>query len=99
MAQITNFDRETFLIHALELKLWLFEVCIGSHSLAMFAKKNFRSTRDKFYGRAGCVDDPSPNIVYKAILMPACIVWLYYVSSSTVWWFSDHFFLLSVWSP
>ena len=39
MAQITNFDRETFLIHALELKLWLFEVCIGSHSLAMFAKK------------------------------------------------------------
>ena len=39
MAQITNFDRETFLIYALELKLWLFEVCIGSHSLAMFAKK------------------------------------------------------------
>ena len=39
MAQITNFDRETFLIHTLELKLWLFEVCIGSHSLAMFAKK------------------------------------------------------------
>ena len=39
MAQITNFDRET-LIHTLELKLWLFEVCIGSHSLAMFAKKS-----------------------------------------------------------
>ena len=29
MAQIMNFDRET-LIHALELKLWLFEVYIGS---------------------------------------------------------------------
>ena len=39
MAQITNFDRETFLIHTLELKLWIFEVGIGSHSYAMFAKK------------------------------------------------------------
>ena len=63
MAQITNFDRETFLIHALELKLWLFEVCIGSDSLAMFAKKNFTGTRNKFYGRAGYVDDPLPNII------------------------------------
>ena len=45
MAQITNFDRETFLIHALELKLWLFEVCIGSHSLAMFSKKIFTGAR------------------------------------------------------
>ena len=54
----------------------------------MFAHK-------KNYGRAGYVDDPLPNIVYMAIRMPACIV-----SSSTVWWFSDHFFfLLSVWSP
>ena len=43
MAQITNFDRKTFLIHALELNLWLFEVCIGSHSLAMFAKKVLRA--------------------------------------------------------
>ena len=34
-----------------------------------------------------------PYIVYIAIWMPACIVWLYY---ATVWWFSDHFFLLSV---
>ena len=52
MAQITNFDRETFLIHALELKLWLFEVCIGSHSLAMFAKKNLRA-REKFLRARG----------------------------------------------
>ena len=58
----------------------------------MFAHK-------KNYGRAGYVDDPLPNIVYMAIRMPACIVWLYYASSSTVWWFLDHFFLLSVWSP
>ena len=58
----------------------------------MFAHK-------KNYGRAGYVDDPLPNIVYMAILMPACIVWLFYASSSTVWLFSDHFFLLSVWSP
>ena len=99
MAQITNFDRETFLIHALESKLWLFEVCIGSHSLAMFAKKFFTGKRDKFYGRAGYVDDPLPNIVHIAVLVPACIVWLYYAPSSTVWWFLDHFFLLSVWSP
>ena len=37
----------------------------------MFARK-------KNYGRAGYVDDPLPNIVHMAILMPACIVWLYY---------------------
>ena len=58
----------------------------------MFAHK-------KNYGRAGYVDDPLPNIVYMAIRMLACIVWLYYASSSTMWWFLDHFFLLSVWSP
>ena len=40
MVQITNFDVKT-LIHALELKLWLFEVCIGSHLLAMFAHTKF----------------------------------------------------------
>ena len=45
----------------------------------------------KKYGRAGYVDDPLPNIVYKAIWMPTCIVWLYYASSSIVWWFSNHF--------
>ena len=28
----------------------------------------------KNYGRAGYVDDPIPNIMYMAILMPACIV-------------------------
>ena len=39
----------------------------------MFAHK-------KNYGRAGYVDDPLPNIVYMAIWMPACIVWLYYAT-------------------
>ena len=34
-----------------------------------------------------------------AILMPACIVWLYYASSSTVWRFSDHFFFCLVCGP
>ena len=58
----------------------------------MFAHK-------KNYGRAGYVDDPLPNIVYMAIRMPACIVWLYYASSSTVWWFSDHFFFCLVCGP
>ena len=76
MAQIMNFDREIFLIHALELKLWFFEVCIGSHSLAMFAK-NFTGTPDKFYGRAGYVDDPLPNIVNNNLgACLHCIVWL-----------------------
>ena len=53
MAQITNFDRETSLIHTLELKLWLFEVCIGSHSLAMFAKKFLRANGINFTGARG----------------------------------------------
>ena len=55
----------------------------------MFAHKN--------YGRAGYVDDPLPNIVHMAILIPACVVWLYYACSSTVVVFGP--FLLSVWSP
>ena len=99
MAQITNFDRETFLIHALELKLWLFEVCIGSHSLAMFAKKNLRARGINLMDARGTLTTLFPNIVHTAVWVPACIVWLYYASSSTVWLFSAHFFLLSVWSP
>ena len=42
----------------------------------------------KNYVRAGYVDDPLPNTVNNAVWMS---VWLYYVSSSTVWWFLDHF--------
>ena len=53
MAQITNFDQETFLIHALELKLWLFEVCIGRHSLAMFPKNILRAHRINLTGARG----------------------------------------------
>ena len=53
MAQIMNFDREIYLIHALESKLWLFEVCIGSHSLAMFAKKILRAHGKNFTGARG----------------------------------------------
>ena len=60
-----------FFDHALELKLRPFEVsqyvCIGSHAFATFS-------HEKNYGRAGYVDDPIPNIMYMAILMPACIV-------------------------
>ena len=77
MAQITNFDRETFLIHALELKLWLFEVCIGSHSLAMFAKKILRAHGINFTGARG-------TLTALAVWVPACIVWLYYAPSSAV---------------
>ena len=55
-------------------------------------QKNFTGTRKKFYGRAAYVDDPLPNIVHIAVWVSACILWLYYASSSTVWWFSDHFF-------
>ena len=42
--------------------------------------KIFMGARDKFYGRAGYVDDPIPNIVPIAVWVPACIVWLYYAS-------------------
>ena len=57
-------------------------------------QKIFTGKRDKFYRRAGYVNDPLPNIVHIAVWVPACIVWLYSASSSTVWWFSDHFFCL-----
>ena len=56
----------------------------------MFAHK-------KYYGRAGYVDDPLPNIVYVALLMLA----LYGSTmhpTRLLWWFLDHFFPLSVWS-
>ena len=80
MAQITNFDRETFLIHALELKLWLFEVCIGSHSLVMFAKKILRAHGKNFMGARGTL-----TTLYQTLLIiiwvPACIVWLLYMHS------------------
>ena len=74
MAQITNFDRETFLIHALELKLWLFEVCIGSHSLAMFAKKFLRANGINFTGARGTL-----TTLYRTlcILLFGCLLALY----------------------
>ena len=53
----------------------------------------------KNYEHAGYVDDPLPNIVYMGIWMPACIVWLYYASSSIMWWFSDHLFFCLVCGP
>ena len=40
----------------------------------------------------GYVDDPLPNIVYIAFWIPACVGWLYYASTSTIWWFPDFFF-------
>ena len=95
MAQITNFDRETFFIHALEFKLWLFEVCIGSHSLAVFANKILRARGINFTGARGTLTTLyRMNIVHIAVWVPACIVWLNYASSSTVWWFLNHFFCL-----
>ena len=74
MAQITNFDRETFLIHALELKLWLLEVCIGSHSLAMFAKKFLRANGINFTGARGTL-----TTLYRTlyILLFGCLLALY----------------------
>ena len=74
MAQITNFDRETFLIHTLQLKLWLFEVCIGSHSLAMFAKKFLRAREKKFTGARRTL-----TTLYRrlCILLFGCLLALY----------------------
>ena len=74
MAQITNFDRETFLIHALELKLWLFEVCIGSHSLAMFAKKFLRVRGINFTGARGTLTTLYQTL---CILLLGCLLALY----------------------
>ena len=56
------------LIHPLELKLQGFKCFQGSHAIAMFTHKD--------YGCMGYVDNPLPNIVYMAILMATCIVWL-----------------------
>ena len=96
MDRTCKFVCNGILIHALQFKLQPFEVspyvCIGSHAFAMFAHK-------KNYGRAGYVDDPLPNIVYMAIWILACIVGLYYASSSTVWWFLDNFFSCLVCGP
>ena len=65
---------ETSLIHALEFKLYLFEVCIESHSLAMYVCQiNFTGTRNKFYGRSGYVDDPLPNIHCEYCYLDACL--------------------------
>ena len=86
MVQITSLDIKIFLIHALALKLWLFEVCIGSHSLAMFALR-------KFTGVQGTL---KTLILYGAIWMPACIVGLHYASSSTMWWCLDNIFFCLV---
>ena len=74
MAQITNFDGEIFLIHALELKLWLFEVCTGSHSLAMFAKKILRANGINFTGARGTL-----TTLYRTlcILLFGCLLALY----------------------
>ena len=84
--------RRQILIHTLELKLKHFKVlsyvCIGNHVFAMFA-------HEKNYRRVGYVDDFLLNIVYIALRMPACIVWLYYASSLIMWRILDNpFFCL-----
>ena len=89
MAQITNFDRDTFLIHTLELKLWLFEVCIGSHSLAMFAKKFLRVREKKFMGARRTLTTLYQRL---CILRFGCLLALYGSTTHPVWCFSDHFF-------
>ena len=73
MAKITNFDRDTFLIHTLELKLRLLEcspyVCIGKPCICNVSTFGVRYLETRY------VDDPLPNI---AIWMPIFIVWPYY---------------------
>ena len=88
MVQITSLDIKIFLIHALALKLWLFEVCIGSHSLAMFALRKFTGVR------AGYVEDPYSVWCYLDACLhcgaPLCIQLNYVVVSR------QYFFLLSI---
>ena len=96
MAQITNFDQETFLIHALELKLWLLKVCIGSHSLAMFAKKFLRANGINFTGARGTL-----TTLYRTlyILLFGCLLGSTMHPARLCGGFRTTFFLLSVWSP
>ena len=54
--------------------MWWFYFC--SHAFAMFAHKNF-------YGCAGYVDDPLPNIVYIALWW--CLLALYGSTMSILW--------------
>ena len=102
MVQITNFDRETILIHALELKLWFHEVCIGSHSLAMFAKKMLRASGINFTGARGMLTTlyRTRCMVYIAVWVPACMhcMALLCIQLDCVVVFGP-FFLLSVWFP
>ena len=59
--------------HALELKLWLFEVCIGSHSLTMYVcQKNLWANRINST-HAGYVNDPLPNIHCAYCCLGACL--------------------------
>ena len=62
-------------------------------------QKKFTGTRNNFTGARRTLTTLYRTSCNIAVWVPACIVWLYYASSLTVWWFSDHFFLLSVWSP
>ena len=62
------------------------EVCIESHTLGMFAKKILRVHKIKFMGAQGTLMTFYQTcIVNIAVWVPACIVCLYYASSSAVW--------------
>jgi hypothetical protein len=83
--------QQGILIHALELKLWHFEVL--HMLLAIFAQK-------KNYGHVGYADDPLPNIVHIGCLLAICGSTMH-PAQLCMWWFPDNFFfcLVSVWSP
>ena len=91
--------RKGILIHTLELTLWHLEVfpyvCAGKPCLCnIFCPRamwgacmaTHAHKRDNLY----------PLWLKLKFSLPACIVWLYYASSSTMWPFLDNFFLLSV---
>ena len=83
------------LIHTLESKLRPFEVFpyvyTGKPCICNVSAHALREGR----GQARTSTwRPSPFLSKLMYRLPACIVWLYYASSSPMWWFTDNFFCL-----
>jgi hypothetical protein len=79
-----------FALRIKDMALWSSPyVCTGSHTHAMFAHK-------KIMGVQGTLTTLYRTLCILLFGMPACIVWLYSASSSTMWWFPDNFFFCLV---
>ena len=85
------------LIHTLELN---FEVSLfvqGSHTFATFMSMRYVIKINREYPSCMCTyytDDLYPIWSELEYRLSACKIWLYYASSSTMWWFLDNVFCL-----